>query len=89
MVGNADGGSDANPRRYDTGLSVAATIDQKSGSADSNRGPLVPQTSTDFDSRAEVDLECFRREMVGKSTSPCKLEAVGIACNCIKLSVLY
>jgi hypothetical protein len=39
-----------------------------SGRQDSNLRPLVPQTSPYFPPRAEFDLECFRREMVGMRT---------------------
>jgi hypothetical protein len=51
----------------------------ESGRQDSNLRPLVPQTSTYFPIRTEFELEGFRREMVGMTTSPCFLESVRIA----------
>jgi len=50
-----------------------------SGRQDSNLRPLVPQTSTYCALRAEFDLECFRRETVGMTTSVRVLESVGMA----------
>src|ERR1019366_8209058 len=48
----------------------------ESGRQDSNLRPLVPQTSPDFPPRAEFDLECFRREMVGIAWTSRGVEAV-------------
>jgi len=56
-----------------------------SGRQDSNLRPLVPQTSPYFPIRAEFDLECFRREMVGMTTSACQLESIGIAVDIHRL----
>lgn len=39
---------------------------------------MVPQTSTHFPMSAEFDLECFRREMVGMTTSARLMESAGI-----------
>jgi len=50
----------------------------ESGRQDSNLRPLVPQTSTYFPARAEFDLEWFRGEMVGITTSARVMESVGI-----------
>jgi hypothetical protein len=49
-----------------------------SGRQDSNLRPLVPQISPPFPMRGEFDLEGFRREMVGKTTTSRKLERTGI-----------
>ena len=48
----------------------------KSGSADSNRGPWSPQTSPYFWPYVCVQLECFRRELVGKSATSRKWNPV-------------
>ena len=53
----------------------------ESGRQDSNLRPLVPQTSPHFPMSAEFDLEWFCRELVGMTTSPCKLESAGIECT--------
>jgi hypothetical protein len=47
------------------------------GRQDSNLRPLVPQTSPHFPMSAEVDLECFRREMVGMTTRVRVMESAG------------
>jgi hypothetical protein len=52
-----------------------------SGRQDSNLRPLVPQTSTYCSPRVRVQLECFCRNLVGKSAAPRKLETAGIGCN--------
>jgi hypothetical protein len=51
----------------------------ESGRQDSNLRPLVPQTSPYFPPRAEFDLECFRREMVGMTTRARVMESAGFA----------
>jgi hypothetical protein len=51
----------------------------ESGRQGSNLRPLVPQISPYFATRAEFDLECFRRQMVGMTTSACVMESAGIA----------
>ena len=51
----------------------------ESGRQDLNLRPLVPQTNTHFPPRAEFDLECFRREMVGMTTRARVLDFVGLA----------
>jgi hypothetical protein len=53
---------------------TANSIARPSGRQDSNLRPLVPQTSPYFPIRVEFDLQCFRREMVGMTTDPRKLE---------------
>ena len=54
-------------------------IARPSGRQDSNLRPLVPQTSPYFPMRAEFDLECFRRELVGMTTRARVMESAGIA----------
>jgi len=51
----------------------------ESGRQDSNLRPLVPQISPHFPMSAEFDLEGFRREMVGMTTSARVMESAGIA----------
>src|ERR1700681_215795 len=65
---------------------VHATVVKSSGRQDSNLRPLVPQTSAYFQTEGRVKLECFRRVLVGKSTSPRKLESAGIECTQLALS---
>ena len=60
-------GTGKNQRRQ---IPYAVTIAaHQSGSQDSNLRPLVPQTSPYLPMRSEFDLECFRQEMVGMTTS--------------------
>ena len=66
--------------------SIYATIGGISGRQHSNLRPLVPQTSAYFQAEGRVQLECFRRVLVGKSTSPRKLESAGIECTQLALS---
>jgi hypothetical protein len=40
---------------------------------------VVPQTSPYFATRAQFDLECFRRQMIGMTTSACVMESAGIS----------
>src|ERR1700676_24719 len=58
----------------------------ESGRQDSNLRPLVPQTSAYFQAEGRVQLECFCRVLVGKSTGPRKLESAGIECTQLALS---
>ena len=68
-------------------IPYAVTIStQWSGRQDSNLRSLVPQTSAYFQAEGRVQLECFRRVLVGKSTSPRKLESAGIECTQLALS---
>src|ERR1017187_6395819 len=60
-------------------LSLRTQVGRPSGRQDSNLRPLVPQTSTYFQPRAEFDLEWFRREMVGMTTRARVMDIVGIA----------
>ena len=45
--------------------------------------PWSPDQYSFPSGRVEFNLECFRREMVGKIASPCKLDSDGIECTCL------
>jgi hypothetical protein len=77
------------PRRMDPGNLESTAIRWKrlhysamgceSGRQDSNLRPLVPQTSPHLRMRAEFDLECFHRQMVGMTTRARVMDSAGIA----------
>ena len=54
---------------------------------DSNLRPLVPQTSPNFPIRIAFESDDFRREMVGMTTDPRKLEMHELRCTCLCLGL--